>query len=549
MGYLLLWIESLVASILLVALVTACSARLNKRWAQVLWPVLASFFVLAKATAFTIAAVFLASCLVAPDWRAYFVSLTVLIAVGATVIVIRGLRRTDGDAAPPPAQSWPRGRIALGLGAAAILNLMTYNNLDNTMKLKLANTSSAASALALSVAPPRVPDRQNAGLVYEAAFRATPEHESLPKHLQEVVATGNAKRDKAFYSKPAVAEYLRLHEPALRLLRRATDVPDCYFDHNYAGPSTEMLLPEIIKMRDATRLLRLRARFRASRGDMKGALADTVAMGRLADHINQQPILISHMLAIACMGMQVQCLESVLAFGPVTREDLASWPNEPTRPNSRALVRALRMEEAFGLRIMSSILDDDSANTLNQLMGGSNPVSLGLLQSPWRVFILPGDVAAYPRTMRKAQALAAQPYYKSRTQWDEFEPRLRGKGTGILTAMLIPALTRVAENSARLDAKNRLADLGVAATRYKLKHGKYPAQLTDMIPEFLPAVPTDPMTGKPMNMAATEDGLIIYSLGPDMKDDGGAEWEGGKRTGDYTFCLGKAYETRRLKKE
>jgi hypothetical protein len=559
MGYLLLWVEGLAASILLVALITACSARLEKRWAQILWPTLAGLFVLGKAVAFSVVAFWLAAFLVAPDWRAYFLSLAVFIAAGTALVLRLGLRRSDKDAPVPQGRAWPRGRLALGLAVAAILNIMTYNNIDSAMNLKLASMRTEAGALALSASPPRVPDRDNAALIYEEAFRAMPEHDELPKRLQKVMAAGSAKRDKSFYDDPSVAQYLKLHEPALWLLRRAATMSDCYFEHNYGRPSFEMLLPEVQHLRQGARLLVLEARYRAAKGDMQGALEDAVAVGRLGDHINQQPILISHMLAVACHGMQTQCLESVLAFGSPAGEDLALWSGRPTLSNSVALTRALRMEEALGLRMMSKVLSEDSARTLSQLSGGgddSNRWFLGLMQSPWRVFMLPGDMASYPETMRKAQRLAAQPYFKCRRQWEFLEPRMQGKRTGIMTGMLIPALGHVARSSARMEAKNRLADLAVGVTKYKLKHAKYPAKLADLVPGFLPAVPIDPLGGKPLRMVAADGGLVLYSVGPDGDDDGGAEWDSTKGyggsdfvsgDGDYTFCLGQAYQVRRLK--
>jgi hypothetical protein len=42
-----------------------------------------------------------------------------------------------------------------------------------------------------------------------------------------------------------------------------------------------------------------------------------------------------------------------------------------------------------------------------------------------------------------------------------------------------------------------------------------------LIPEFLDKVPTDPYDGKPLRYRRLDDGVVVYSIGRDGKDDGG----------------------------
>ena len=61
---------------------------------------------------------------------------------------------------------------------------------------------------------------------------------------------------------------------------------------------------------------------------------------------------------------------------------------------------------------------------------------------------------------------------------------------------------------------------GVAAKRYQHKHGRLPERLSALVPEFLPAVPEDPFSGKPLNAVHREKfGLVIYSVGFNQVDD------------------------------
>ena len=66
-----------------------------------------------------------------------------------------------------------------------------------------------------------------------------------------------------------------------------------------------------------------------------------------------------------------------------------------------------------------------------------------------------------------------------------------------------------------------LAIAGLALRRYELRYGKPAPSLEALVPEFLPEVPRDFMDGKPLKYKPTTNGLTLYSVGADGKDDGG----------------------------
>ena len=61
----------------------------------------------------------------------------------------------------------------------------------------------------------------------------------------------------------------------------------------------------------------------------------------------------------------------------------------------------------------------------------------------------------------------------------------------------------------------------IAVERYRMKHRKWPAKLADVVPDFLPEIPSDPFDGKPIRIARVNDGVVVYSIGFDGKDDRG----------------------------
>ena len=57
--------------------------------------------------------------------------------------------------------------------------------------------------------------------------------------------------------------------------------------------------------------------------------------------------------------------------------------------------------------------------------------------------------------------------------------------------------------------------------------------------EFIEALPADPFDGKPLRLTATADGIVIYSVGSNMTDEGGAvvSKPGEQLSADYGFRL------------
>ena len=67
-----------------------------------------------------------------------------------------------------------------------------------------------------------------------------------------------------------------------------------------------------------------------------------------------------------------------------------------------------------------------------------------------------------------------------------------------------------------------LARLACALERCRLARGAFPKALSELVPEFLPALPAEIVNGEPYRYRRTDDGsFVLYSVGLDLRDDGG----------------------------
>ena len=83
----------------------------------------------------------------------------------------------------------------------------------------------------------------------------------------------------------------------------------------------------------------------------------------------------------------------------------------------------------------------------------------------------------------------------------------------------------------------RLLTVELALRSYRCDHRSGPGTLTQLVPKYLRRLPTDPFGGKPLVYRPAGTNWVLYSLGPDLVDDGG-KTVGKIMSGDYLFGLG-----------
>ena len=84
------------------------------------------------------------------------------------------------------------------------------------------------------------------------------------------------------------------------------------------------------------------------------------------------------------------------------------------------------------------------------------------------------------------------------------------------------ALLDLMPRSARLPVLNRqVVQAGFALAAHKAEKGRYPERLAALVPTYLKEIPEDHYVEKPLMYRRQGQGYIVYSVGPNMKDDGG----------------------------
>jgi hypothetical protein len=539
MGQFLFWLEAAVTSVLFVALGLGVLSRVHRPGQR--WLVRIALAGLAVLPWLAVIGAFAAVASLAGGALGPLVSSIVAgvgFAVAAAVVIKRGGRPSAlGDV--PAASVWRPSRLVLAWAAGLLLTCMTFWNLDLAVRQEMATLRVEAGAIAVSVAPPRVPASQNAAVQYRQAWEVLDAQKTAAGGWNEAVGQWLHPGTGEFDPNDArMLEFVGRQGPVIDLLCRAAALPGCDFGTNYNPPSVETVLPALGKMRGLSRLLCLSARVAAHQGRTADAMRDVSATLALADHCTTEPALVALLVSLAAEDQAFETFQYVLNQASPAREGIDAMHVDNAGSFGAALHRSMRMETAFG---MSFFTMPDPSPALSALgIPGTRNYAVAGGAAPYRVFLWGQDVAAYLRCMRRYEELSAGAYYETVHEWRKLvrQPESKNMG-GLLASLLVPSLSLIGERAAKAEAQHRLIALGVAMWKYRLAEGSFPAELERLMPKYLLTVPADPFTGKGMKLARTDAGAVVYSVGPDLSDDGGKATDRKTTKGDVLLILGR----------
>lgn len=326
-------------------------------------------------------------------------------------------------------------------------------------------------------------------------------------------------------SKPVLDDFIKLQQstlPALQHARQLAGMPEggrvLQFSRN---PMMTFDMAVIQKFRDIAALLRYDAIALASTGRSNEAIQSARAAFGVPRAIGSDPMMLSQHVRMATDVIAVSTVERVLNLGEPNsgladlQEDLLQQSRFPSARQS------MRGERAFVHRMFEVIDSGEIMNALGGTAGTGFPTT-GNSIIVWGLRInLPTDHAYSLKVLTQYVESSKLP---SEQQLEAVKAIVRAQKNDTryrMTSDLVPALDKSLEAGFRMKGKLMAAAVGVACERYRQKFGQWPLTL-DMIPkDILSEIPLDPFTGKPIIYNRLPDGIMVYTVGPDLKDDGG----------------------------
>lgn len=334
----------------------------------------------------------------------------------------------------------------------------------------------------------------------------------------------------------AIDALLKENARALELLETAAGLPGVDWEPDYTSPMMNQLFPDLTPQRSLASLVRWKMLWEHHRGNDAEALRCArrlLFIGRAVDH---QPTLVSHLVAISTNAMAAQGAAQVANEMRVVGNGAAGGPGAATPEQVRALINEFLDERALaeGQRrswVGERVMQIDSVNALAD--GRTLGPSAGVAARARLPFIRPyfydnGRVmTAYTTALMRATGSSAD--LATYRQKLPDQSVIKGSPRYLLASILVPSLDRAGEQHYRVLADRRLAATVLACRWFAADHdGRLPRTLEELVPEYLPAVPIDPLAagGKPLGYVGPDkdpDKPRVYSVGPNGIDQGGAE--------------------------
>ncbi len=416
--------------------------------------------------------------------------------------------------------------LLLALVAIAIRQAWHHHEVTKKLQEALAELDRAEPGWRLEdmeAARAEIPEEENSARVVVAAADLLPSgwpaHEFIDRfaHLdpQEQLATEDFLRLRA--------ELARV-QPALNAARKLADLPHGRHHLHYARNPLATLFPHVDKCRKVVSLLLYEALRQSQNGEADKTLISCRAALNTARSLGDEPIIISQMERRFGTTRACQAVERTLAQGEPPPSDLAMMQklleDEDAFPGQSVVSRG---ERALGHQLFEGMENGEiSGNTLERWHGlGTVPRWIKSIYADLARMDTRQDHALYLSLMSHFFKDAQLPLHEQAAFEKDFERQVRELPTNAITPLLLPALSKLSAAFRLNHASLRCTMAALAAERYRQERKVWPESLEQLCPDYLAAVPLDPYDGAPLRYRRIKDGVIIYSFGPDVLDNGG----------------------------
>lgn len=268
------------------------------------------------------------------------------------------------------------------------------------------------------------------------------------------------------------------------------------------------------------RIFSLYTRALIGTGQLKKAISIMRVLYRRGRVIRQEPLLISLLLSNTITGYANSNMELLLQKSKIPQEAIDVFQVVASKRIKADALFALEGDLVLGTEMMKKVIENGTVNNMSTFFHVFSPGKHGIGYEwlPSGLFWLPAST--FIRVYRKHLDLLQKPYYEIKTELKRNKTRSSSDGYFDRFSRLY---SKVIINShrtyQRLNDQRCRVELLHLAVRAKLHSQRNRSPLTP-IPNIDET--TDPYSGEPYKVKETESHVIVYSVGKNLKDDGGS---------------------------
>jgi len=345
---------------------------------------------------------------------------------------------------------------------------------------------------------------------------------------------------------PIAAGWLEDSEGPLVLIVEATQRSHFYMPKiSLDDPPTfaTALLPELSSVRQVVWALSARAMLKLDSGDVEGAWQDLLVMHGLGTRTGRSSTLIELLVGMGMDGSATRAGEAIITSSLATNDQLRSMlADMHTLSPTPGMATVLEAERLMALdcvmMLKRAALSTDPPEVLGIKLEGAAMAFVDWDTVEESVDKWYGWLAAatlhenYAEHRRLTRDLQSEFHtWREKVQravsLGRADRKIRTEAVELaLLTTIWPEVQRIRALHEEFAAKRELNELAAAALLHAMEHnGEFPAELADLAPDYLSEIPVDGFTGEAMRYVRTDDGCKIYSVGPNMIDDGGFNYD------------------------
>jgi len=303
---------------------------------------------------------------------------------------------------------------------------------------------------------------------------------------------------------------------AIQLLHRGFQYPY----QELPSRSFSATFPHYAKIRALARFLSLQAQVDAEKGDMGGAIGASLDVIQMGEQLSHGGPLIGMLYSDDCQAIGRKQAWAVVNRLNGSQARAAARRLETIRTGHVPFADTLQEGKWEGQGSLLELMrkPDWPANLLTSMASdqqqdqtAANRLMVARIRLAGKRTIM----ANFTRYMEQSIADARRPYAA--------HPAPPPLPADPMNQILLPVYTGGRLSEVKADTQNALLLTTLALRAYRLDHGAYPPTLAALTPHYLQAIPADPFAlSGPLRYKLTSAKYLLYSLGPDGKDDGDA---------------------------
>ena len=370
---------------------------------------------------------------------------------------------------------------------------------------------------AADLAGEKIPDDENAAVLYGKVFEFMATKQATEDWV--VIGTFPIERKKDPTVWKQAAEILPRFRNVIALIEQAQKRPKCRFPVKWEqGFSVQFR--HLAPMRRLAQLLRAQALIDAKAGKMDEALWSTGLAFKLSDSLKDEPNLISQLVRISVVGIAARTFTEVLEYGRIDEPQARRLYGTLSGINmDTSMVTAMQGERALGLLAFQGVRKN---SPFWRSVEDSGTLPRVVHTWFWRPMLY-ADEMYYLRRANETVSRMNLPFREFRKHPSTFSnqdpPRY-----AFLSGMIMPVYTRARNAADRVQAQIAGSEIVLALEAYKDRYGGYPASLDELKARLGWAIPEDPFSGNDFIYKPQGNGILLYSVGENLKDDGARKY-------------------------